>query len=132
MSKQNVEQAKKIYERLRKDDESMLFNAGILTNNRFKELKKTKYKKDKEFLNFVVKLENKSDVFKKNVIPAKAVFVKQKRDRSTLYSFDSPFQILHEDAAILGFLVGTQWIHDTAFSFSIYSLLKSICIRWNL
>ena len=92
MSKQNVEQAKKIYERLRKDDESMLFNAGILTNNRFKELKKTKYKKDKEFLNFVVKLENKSDVFKKNVIPAKAVFFEQKRDRSTLYSFDSPFQ----------------------------------------
>ena len=129
MSKQNVEQAKKIYERLRKDDESMLFNAGILTNNRFKELKKIKYKKDKEFLNFVVKLEDKSDVFKKNVIPAKAVFVEQKRDRSTLCSFDSPFQILHEDAAILGFSVGTQWIHDTAFSFSIYSLLKSICIR---
>lgn len=55
-----------------------------------------------------MKLENRNDLFKeKNVyIPIKTVFVEQKSelDRSTLYSFDSPFQLSLADVANLEFL----------------------------
>ena len=42
----------------------------------------------------------------KSSIPIKTTFVEKKDDidRSTLYSFDGPFQLLHADAGNLGFL----------------------------
>ena len=45
----SIEKAKKIYEKLKKDDESILFGKDILNCNLFKKLKRSKYKKDKEF-----------------------------------------------------------------------------------
>ena len=43
---------------------------------------------------------------KKNTIPTKTPFVEKKgeKDRSTLHSFDGPFQLLHPDVANLEFL----------------------------
>ena len=53
-----------------------------------------------------MKLENKSNVFKKDLIPTKTVFVEQKSqiDRSMLYSFEGSFQILHVDVGNVEFL----------------------------
>ena len=53
-----------------------------------------------------MKLENKSNVFKKDLIPTKTFFVEQKIhiDRSMLYSFEGSFQILHVDVRNVEFL----------------------------
>ena len=40
MSKQNHEQAKKVYERLKKDGKGVLFSKDILTNKLLQKLKK--------------------------------------------------------------------------------------------
>ena len=45
---------KKIYEKLKRDYENILFREDTLTNNLFKKLKKSKYIKDNEFLNLIV------------------------------------------------------------------------------
>ena len=51
-------------------------------------------------------MESKNDLFEKYTIPTKTLFVEKRGDidRSTLYSFDGPFQLLHADVANLEFL----------------------------
>lgn len=58
------------------------------------------------FITFYIELENKDDLFEKNTIPIKTPFVEKKSDidRSTLYSFNGPFQLLHADVGNLEFL----------------------------
>ena len=57
----------------------------------------------------VVKLFDRNAIFsedEKSTIPIKTTFVEKKDniDRSTLYSFDGPFQMLHADVGNLEFL----------------------------
>ena len=58
-------------------------------------------------MNLILTLENRNDLFKEVDfrIPSKIEFDKQKREinRSTLYNFDGPFQVLHADVANLEF-----------------------------
>ena len=70
-----------------------------------KKIKKSKYEKDIDF----VKLFDRNVNFLENErrsVPMKTTFVEKKDDidRSTLYSFDGPFQLLHADVGNLEFL----------------------------
>ena len=73
----------------------------------------------------ILDLENTNDLFKDEYfhILSKTEFVKQKKeiDRSTLYSFDGPFQLLHEDIANLEFLVKSAV--DFKYCFLLVNLL---------
>ena len=98
----------KLFQKLKNDENSTLFGEDDPTNNIIKELKKSNNKQDKEFVNLILDLENRYDLFKdENIcIPSKTEFVEQKREinKSTLYSFDGPFQHLNADVANLKFL----------------------------
>ena len=98
----------KLFQKLKNDENSTLFGEDDPTNNIIKELKKSNNKQDKEFVNLILDLENRYDLFRdENVhIPSKTEFVEQKREinKSSLYSFDGPFQLLNADVANLKFL----------------------------
>ena len=49
---------KKLYQKLKRDDKSILFGEESINNNLFKNLKKSKYVEDKEFVILLDKLEN--------------------------------------------------------------------------
>ena len=75
-----------------------------------KKLEKSKYEKDKEFVNRFNLLEdkktdfnNKNDVYS---VPIKAEYVQKSDDidHSTLYSAHAPFDLLHADLGNLRFL----------------------------
>ena len=91
---ETIEKAKKkLYRKLKKDDESVLFGEETLNNNSFRKLKRSKYIKDKAFVNLIIKLGSIDDIFEKDAIATRTTFVEQKSqmERSTFYSFDSPF-----------------------------------------
>ena len=90
------------------DSKSVLFTIEKLNQKVLNKLKKSSYVKDKEFFNLFSLLENKDDLdkIKKVFIPIKATYVEKGDDidRSTLYSFTGPFELLHADIANLEFL----------------------------
>ena len=82
-----------------------MFTEENINDKFLKKIKKSRYEKDTEF----VKLFDRNENFledEKSTIPIKTMFVEKKDDidRSTLYSFDSPFQFLHADVGNLEFL----------------------------
>ena len=82
-----------------------MFTEENINDKFLKKIKKSRYEKDTEF----VKLFDRNENFledEKSTIPKKTMFVEKKDDidRSTLYSFDSPFQFLHADVGNLEFL----------------------------
>ena len=102
-----MNKAKKIFEKLKLDHKSVLLTAETITNNLFKNLKISNYSKDKELANLIVNLEKIDDLYKeqRDVIPISLGFLETREiDRSTLYRFDSLFQLLHADVANLEFL----------------------------
>ena len=107
-----INKLKKIYKQLQRDVNSILFPKDDIKNNFIKKLKKLRCDKDKLFVNLYIKLENKNDLFEKNTIPTKTPFVEKKGDigRSTLYSFDGPFQFSMLTFQTLNFLANQQWI----------------------
>ena len=100
-------EAKTTFEKLKTDKNSSLFAEAKINNKLLKKLKKSKYSSDKKLLKLISSLENLEDINKKNkqTIPITFDFVeKRDRDRSTLYSVDRPFQLIHADIADLRFL----------------------------
>ena len=87
-----------------------LFTEEKLNDKLLKRLKKSSYKKDKEFVNHLNLLENKEDLLKQTKneysIPIKAEFIKKSDDidRSILYSIQAPFDLMHADIGDLRFL----------------------------
>ena len=76
---ETIEKAKKkLYRKLKKDDESVLFGEETLNNNWFRKLKRSKYIKDKAFVNLIIKLENIDNIFEKDVVATKTTFVEKK------------------------------------------------------
>ena len=96
---------------MRNDKNRILFGEDDSTNNIIKNKKlkkKSNNKEDKEFVNLFLELENRIDLFKdKDVVHilSKTEFVEQEREtgRSTLYSFEESFQLLHVNPAHLEF-----------------------------
>ena len=100
---------KKLFNSLQIDSKSVLFTEEKLNDKLLKRLKKSTYKKDKEFVKDFNLLENKKDLFKQKdgySIPIKAEFIKKSDDidRSTLFSIQAPFDLLHPDIGGLCFL----------------------------
>ena len=63
------------------------------------------YVRDKQLLKLVNLLENDIDQINDNEIPMRVHYVEKKElDRSTLYIFNGPFQLLHADVSNLEFL----------------------------
>ena len=83
----------------------MLFaKVSSLNDKILKKLKKSRYNKDIDFVNLFKSNIDFLDAEKKS-IPTKTTFVEKKDDidRSTLYSSDGPFQLLHANVGNLEF-----------------------------
>ena len=69
-----------------------------------KELRKSKYNKDKKFVDlFAVNADKFVENNEKEIVPIKVSFLEKRDDidRSTFYSFDGTFQLLHADVGYL-------------------------------
>ena len=89
---------KNFFGQLQMDAKSVLFTEETINKKVLKKLKKSRYVRDKDFVNL---FENNIDFLddEKVSIPIKKIFVAKKDniDKSTLYSFDGQFQLLHAD-----------------------------------
>ena len=109
-----MDELEKLFNSPQVDSKSVLFVQDQINDKLLKKLKKSKYKKDKEFVNsFNYLVDKKTDFNKKDdgrySIPINAEYVQKSDDisRSTLYSVQAPFDLLHGDVGylrLLGFL----------------------------
>ena len=102
---------KRLLNKLQTDSKSVLFIQEEINDKLLKKLEKSKYKKDKEFVNsFKLLVDKKTDFNKKDdgrySIPIKAEYVQKSDDidRSTLYGIQASFDLLHADVGDLRFL----------------------------
>ena len=100
-----LNESKKLFKILQADVKSFLFTKENTNDKLLKKIKKLKCEKDIEFF----KLFDRNVHFledEKSTIPIKIIFVEKKDDidRSTVYSFDGPFQLLHADVGNLELL----------------------------
>ena len=103
-----LEETKKLFENLKTDRKSVLFSAEKINKGLFKKLKKSEYVKDKLFLKLINLIENGIDLINKtknDKISITFDYVEKREiDRSTLYSFDGSFQLIHANFTNLEFL----------------------------
>ena len=106
-----MDKLKKLFDSLQVDSKSALFVQDQLNDKLLKKLNKSKYIKDKEFVNsFDLLVDIKADFNKKDdgrySIPLKAEYVQKSDDidHSTLYSIQAPFDLWHVDVGDLCFL----------------------------
>ena len=103
--KKLLQKAKNIFKNLNTDPNSVLFSDEKIDNRLIKKLKKSKYAKDSLLLKLIGLVEQSID--DKEKIPTRIDYVEKREiDRSTLYSFDGPFQLIHADVGKLEFLGG--------------------------
>ena len=89
--KKFLKQARSIFSSLKTDPKSVLFSEKQIDKQLLKKLKKSKYEKDTLLLKLVLLADNNLENEGKTPIPVYFV-EKREKDRSTLYSFDGPFQ----------------------------------------
>ena len=85
----------------------MLFSEETLSLKLSKNLKRSTYVNDKKLLKLINVSENSIEGFNKNdnKISIRLEYVEKREiDRSTLYSLNSPFQLMHADIANLEIL----------------------------
>ena len=82
-----------------------MFTEENINENLLKKIKNSRYEKDIEFVKLFDRYVNFLEDEKRST-PIKTMFVEEKDDidRSTLYSFEGPFQLLHTDMSNLEFL----------------------------
>ena len=100
----DFKKAKNAFEKLKLDPSSAAFAEEILDKKLLLKLKKSKYAADKNFFKLVNLLENDNVIFDTNSVNRTDYVEKREIDHSTLYSFDSPFQLCHADVGNLEFL----------------------------
>ena len=91
------------------DSKSALFTIEQLNDKTLTKMKKSSYVKDKKIVNIFDLLDKEVDFkteTKTSHVPLKAEYLQKDDDigRSTLYSFGSPFELLHADVGNLEFL----------------------------
>ena len=95
--------AKNLFNFLKTDPSSVLFAEETLDRKLLNKLKKSKYETDK----LLFKLANLSDsklILNEDKAPTRVDYAEKREiDRSTLYSLDGPFQLLHSDVRNLEF-----------------------------
>ena len=98
-----------------------------------KKFKKSKYGKDSLLLKLIYLADNKLDDEEK--IPTRADYVEKREiDRSTLYSFDGPLQLIHADIGNLKFLGKSATTSRYVFwllTFIPQKYMFILCIREN-
>ena len=89
---------KRLFKKLQIDAKSVLFMEKTINDKVLKKLKKSKYNKDIELVNLFKRNKDFLDSEKKSIL-IKITFIEKKKDihRSTRYSFDGPFELLHAD-----------------------------------
>ena len=92
------------FEKLKLDPLSVAFAEETLDKQLLLKLKKSKYAADKNFFNLVNLLENDSVIFDADNVNRTDYAKKREIEHSTLYSFSSPFELLHVDVRNLEFL----------------------------
>ena len=81
---------------LKTDPSGMLFFEEKIDSRLLKKLKKSKYAKDKLLLKLVLLADNLLQ--DEGKIPTRTDFIEKREiDRSTLYSLDGPYQLIHAD-----------------------------------
>ena len=103
----DVKQAKNLYRSLQRDDDSVFYASERVTNILIKKTKKSTYPKDKVFLKLFKQLDGANvNIEPVDMVPVYTPFVEQRKDidRSTLFSINSPFVLLHADIADIRFL----------------------------
>ena len=104
VNKKILREARTIFNSLKTDPNSVLFSEERIDQRLWKKLKKLKYLKDSQLLKLILLADNK-DFLDDDKTPTRADYVKKREvDRSTLYNFDGPFQLLHADMGNLDFL----------------------------
>ena len=97
--------AKNIFNKLKIDPSSVAFAEEILDKKLLARLKKSKYIEDKNFFKLVNLLNNNNDViFDIDNVNRTDYVEKREIDRSILYSFSRPFELIHADVGNLEFL----------------------------
>ena len=83
----------------------MLFGSEKITSRLIKKVRKSSYEKDKVFLKLHNSLDDVNIQKEEIIIPTHVPFVEKKSDvdRSTMYSFSGPFELLHADIAHIRF-----------------------------
>ena len=104
MFKENFERLKNLYKILKRDEESVLFARDQLNKQLIKKVKKSRYEKDSVFINLYDKVKH-VNIEEENTVSMFTPFVESKKniDKSTVYSFNGPFQLLHADIADIRF-----------------------------
>ena len=119
-SKQKIlQEPKTIFKSLKTDKKSVLFSEEKLNLKLFKKLKKSTYVNDKKLLKLINVAENTIEEFNKNdnKIPIRLDYVENRKiDKSTLYSFNVLFQLMHADIINLEFLGKSTAIPKYALS----------------
>ena len=94
-----------MYKALQKDEQSVFFANEKLTKQIIKKANRSVYEKEKTFLTLSKNLGNVNIQVEEVIIPSHVPFVEKKSDvdRSTLYSFSRPFELLHADIANIRF-----------------------------
>ena len=102
----NESKLKKLFKSLQRDEKNVFFTEESINNKVIKRLKKSNYVRDNDFTKLFATLDFSFLEENKTIPPLKTSFVekKDKIDRSTFYSFEGPFQLLHVDIANLQFL----------------------------
>ena len=97
-------EARNAFNALKVDPFSAAFSEKILDKKLLVKFKKSRYEEDKQFFKIVNLLENKTLIFEPVNVTRTDYVEKREIDRSTLYSFDAPFQLVHADVGNLEFL----------------------------
>ena len=101
----NYKFARDTFNKLKVDPSRVSFAEELLDKKLRLKLKKSKYEDDKQFFKTVNLLDNKSSVnFEPENVRITDFVEKREIDHSTLYSFDTPFRLVHADIGNLEFL----------------------------
>ena len=102
---EKFKRAKNLYNALKEDEESIFFSSKKITKQLIKKAKKSRYEKDNIFLSLYNNIEDVNLQEEEVVIPTFVPFFDKKKDvdRSALYSFSKPFELLHADIADIRF-----------------------------
>ena len=100
-----LKRTKNLYKSLQKDSQSVFFGSEEIKNTHIKKARRSNYAKDKFFLTLYANISEKEKFQAEPIIPSHIPFVEKKSeiDRSTLYSFGGPFELLHADIVDIRF-----------------------------
>ena len=124
--KQVLKKAKNIFTSLKTDPKCVLFSEEKIDNRLLRNFLKSKYEKDSLLLKLIQLTDNNFN--KEEKTPARVGYVeKQDIDRSTLYSSDRPFQLLHADVGNLEFLGKNATVPKYALLL-VYLFSSKVCL----